>query len=65
MLERFRFIHGFHCHNKGIKLQTIQYRKSRIWEIKEDKYAKGLAKNQVCAMFHLRDIRKTVLLYTY
>ena len=61
MLERFRFIHGFHCHNKGIKLQTIQYRKSRIWEVKEDKYAKGLAKNQVCAMFHLRDIRKTVL----
>ena len=42
-------------------MQTIQYRKSRIWEIKEDKYAKGFAKNEVCAMFHLRDIRKTVL----
>ena len=61
MIERFRFIYGFHCHNQGIKLQTIQYRKSRIWEIKGDKYAKGIAKNQVCAMFHLRDIRKTVL----
>ena len=57
----FCCIHGFHCHNKGIKLQTIQYRKSRIWGIKEDKYTKGLAKNQVFAMFHLRDIRKTVL----
>ena len=44
-----------------IKLQTIQYRKSRIQEIKEDKYAKGLAKNQVCAIFHMRDIRKNVL----
>ena len=44
-----------------IKLQTIQYRKSRIWEIKEDKYAKGLAKNQVCAIFHMGDIRKNVV----
>ena len=34
-----------------ITLQTIEYRKSRIWEIKEDKYAKGLGKNQVCAIF--------------
>ena len=24
-------------------------------------YAKGLAKNQVCAIFHMRDIRKNVL----
>ena len=45
----------------SIKLQTIQYRKSRIQEINEDKYAKGLAKNQVCAIFHMRDIRKNVL----
>ena len=44
-----------------IKLQTIQYRKSRIQEIKEDKYAKGLAKNQVCAIFHMPDIWKNVL----
>ena len=39
----------------------IFYRKSIIWEIKEDKYAKSLAKNQVCAIFHMRDIRKKVL----
>ena len=28
-----------------IKIQTIQYRKSRISEMKEDKYTKSLAKN--------------------
>ena len=26
--------------------------------MKEDKYAKILAKKQVCAIFHMRDIRK-------
>ena len=36
-----------------IKLQTIQNRKSQIWEMKEDKYTKSLAKNQVCATFHM------------
>ena len=34
-----------------IKVQTIQYRKSRIWEMKEDEYTKSLYKNQVCAIF--------------
>ena len=29
--------------------------------MKEDKSAKSLAKNQVCAIFHMRDIRKNVL----
>ena len=43
------------------KMQTIQYRRSRIWEIKEDKYTKSLAKNQVCAIFQMRDIRKNGL----
>ena len=33
-------------------MHTIQNRESRIWEMKEDKYTKGLAKTQVCAMFH-------------
>ena len=42
-------------------MQTIQYRTSRISEMKEDKYTKRLAKNQVCAIFHLRDIRKNDL----
>ena len=44
-----------------IKMQTIQYRKSRIWEMKEDQYANSLAKSQACAIFHKRDIRKNVL----
>ena len=30
-----------------VKLETFQYRKSRIWDLKEDKYTKSLAKNQV------------------
>ena len=30
------------------KMQTTQYRKPRIWEMREDKYTKSLAKNQVC-----------------
>ena len=43
------------------KMQTIQYRQSRIWEMKEDKYTKRLAKNQACAIFQMRDIRKNDL----
>ena len=46
-------------------MQTIQYRTSRIrirrqnvWEMKEDKYTKRLAKNQVCAIFQIRDSEK-------
>ena len=44
-----------------IEMQTSQYRKSRIWEMEEDKYTKNLAKNQVCAITDMRDIRKNVL----
>ena len=44
-----------------IKMETFQYRQSRIWEMKEDKYIKSLAKNQVYAIVHMRDIRKNVL----
>ena len=39
-------------------MQTIKNTKFKIWEIKEDKYTKSLAKNQVCAIFHRRDIWK-------
>ena len=42
-------------------MKTRQYRKSRIWEMKEDKYTKGLEKNQVSAIIHFRDIRKNLL----
>ena len=42
-------------------MQTIPYRKFRIWEIK-DEYTKNLAMNQVCTIFRLQDIRKTVSL---
>ena len=42
-------------------MQTIQYRTSRIWEMKEDKYTKRLAKNQVCATLQMRDILKNDL----
>ena len=36
-----------------LKMEIFQYKKSRIWEMKEDKYTKSLAKNQVCALFHM------------
>ena len=42
-------------------MQTIQYRRSRIREMKEDKYTKSLAKNQVCAIFQRRDNQKNGL----
>ena len=35
-----------------IEIETIQYRKSRIWEMKGNKYLKGLTKDHVCAIFH-------------
>ena len=44
-----------------IKMQTSQYRKSRIWEMKEDNMQKSLANNHVCAIIPMRDIRKNVL----
>ena len=39
-------------------METFRYRKSRIWEMKENKITISLAKNQVCALFYIRDIRK-------
>ena len=39
----------------------MQYRTSRIWEMKEFKYTKRLVKTQVCAIFQMRDIRKNDL----
>ena len=43
-------------------MPTIQYRASRIWEMKEDKFTKRLAKNQVCAVFQMRDLPKFIKL---
>ena len=45
-------------------MQTDQYRKSRIGEMNRKKiikYTKSLAKNQVCALIYMRDIRKNIL----
>ena len=40
-------------------MQTIKYRINfRIWEVKEDKYAKSPAKNQDCVTCHMQDILK-------
>ena len=40
------------CEKAEIKMETFEYRKSRIWEMKEDKYTKSLAKNQVYTIVH-------------
>ena len=44
-----------------IKMQTIQYRRTRIWGMKKGKYTKTLAKNQFCEIFQMRDIGKNGL----
>ena len=44
-----------------IKMQTIQYRRTRIWKMKKDEYTKTLAKNQVCEIFQMRGIGKNGL----
>ena len=46
-----------------IKIETIQYRRSRILEMKDDKYEyeKSLAKRQVCAIFPEIDATYSVL----
>ena len=46
-----------------IKIETIQYRRSRILEMKDDKYEyeKSLAKRQVCAIFHEIDATYSIL----
>ena len=51
--RKFKKFSVFTVTPSQIKLQTIQKRKSLIWEMKEDKYTKSLAKNQVCATFHM------------
>ena len=43
------------------KNQNRSIDKSRIWEMKGDKYAKTLAKIQVRGIFRIRDIRSNVL----
>ena len=48
-----------------IKIETVQWIKSRIWEKKEGKYSKALAKIQVTAVFPKRDIRITFLTQIY
>ena len=44
-----------------IKMQTIQNRKSRIWEMKEDKYTKSLTKIEelgLCDISYARYVEK-------
>ena len=48
-----------------IKIETVQWIKSTIWEKKEGKYSKTLAKIQVTAVFLKRDIRITFLTQIY
>lgn len=60
----FQTVHKFSVFTfmpSKIEIETIQYRKSRIWEMKGDKEVKGLAKDHVGAIFHMRDTLKNVL----
>ena len=43
-------------------MQTIQYRRSRIREMKEDEYTESLAKNQDVQYFKCEIFGKTVYL---
>ena len=53
---------GLPCHSMKNKLmQTIQYRESRTWEMKEDEHTISLAKNQVCAIFQCEIFRANVI----
>ena len=45
--------------NQNYKMQTITYRKSSIWEMKENKYTKSLAKNQDCDISYTRYSEKS------
>ena len=56
--RKFKKFSVFSVTPSQIKLQTIQNRKSQIWEMKEDKYTKSLAKNQVCNISYVRYLEK-------
>lgn len=43
-----------------IEIETIQYRKARIWKMKERSLAKN--RSEVWAIFHLRDAMENFLL---
>ena len=48
-----------------IEIKTVEWIKSRIWEKKESKYSKTLAKIQVTAVFLERDMRIPFLTQIY
>ena len=53
---------GLHCHGmKNKNANHSDHNRTRIWEMKKDKYTKPLAKNQVCKIFQMRDIGKNGL----
>ena len=47
---------GFHQSCDQIKIVTIQWKKSRVWDMIDDWYTNNLAKNQVSVVFHSRVI---------
>ena len=50
----------FTSHVIKIKIVTIQWKTSRVWDTIDDWYINNLAKNQVSAVFHLRVICRSV-----
>ena len=59
MIERFRFIHDFHCHAIKNKIANHSIQKvQNLGNKKKRSICEALAKNHVCGIFHMRDIRK-------
>ena len=53
---------GSHQSWSKLKIVTIQWMKSRVWDTIDDWYINNLAKNQVTAVFHSRVICRSVSL---
>ena len=57
-IRSFKFLLVITVKPSNIEIKTIQWNKSRNWDMKGGKYTKIFAKIQVNAIFHMRDIRR-------
>ena len=57
-IQSFKFLLVITVKPSNIEIKTIQWNKSRNWDMKGGKYTKIFAKIQVNVIFHMRDIRR-------